>query len=73
MSDYVVNLTQTSNTGTVIMPQYTTGTQVITSDVSWIYYTGPSDPSEPPCGVREPRRPLVPSGSASEALALPEG
>jgi hypothetical protein len=44
-----------------------------TTSLSWIVYEGPSDPSAPPCGVREPRRPLLPSGSASQVLALPEG
>jgi hypothetical protein len=51
---------------------YTVSTANI-SQVSWKLYEPPSDPSEPPCGVREPRRPLLPTGSASQALALPEG
>lgn len=73
MEDYVVNLTTTSNTGAVLWPQYSTGTQAMSQTVSWRLYEPPSDPSEPPCGVREPRRPLLPSGSTSQALALPEG
>jgi hypothetical protein len=50
---------------------YTTS-NTITQTISWTYYQSPSDPSAPPCGVREPRRPLLPSGAGSEALSLPE-
>jgi hypothetical protein len=55
---------------------YTTNTSnylvSFTQTTTWTYYPPPSDPSAPPCGVREPRRPLLPSGASSEALSLPE-
>jgi hypothetical protein len=50
---------------------YTTS-NIITQTISWTYYQSPSDPSAPPSGVREPRRPLLPSDAGSEALSLPE-
>jgi hypothetical protein len=62
----------TYSTNSSTLPVSFTSAQTSTS-VSWTYYQSPQDPSAPPSGVREPRRPFQPIGGAGAALDLPEG
>jgi hypothetical protein len=62
----------TYTTNSSMLPVNFTSAQTSTT-VSWAYYQPPIDPSAPAAGVREPRRPLPPSWSGSNALELPEG
>jgi hypothetical protein len=66
--DWITYTTNSSN-----LPISFTGSNAQVTTVSWTYYQPPTDPSAPPAGVREPRRPLPSSWSGSNALEPPEG
>jgi hypothetical protein len=68
MQDDFINYTFNSSN----IPMSFTGTNIVTS-MSWNLYQPPEQPSAPPSGVREPRRPRLPGGASSMALDLPEG
>lgn len=61
----------TVNSSTI--PVNFTGANTTVATLSWTYYQPPGDPSAPPAGDREPRKPLPSSWSGSAALEPPEG